>query len=365
MRAPNDRRWQAGIVVLMAMLAGCSGSSTEPGTDAAGRGDVKDGRYVVLMNGNSPFWDAVRVGMEQAAEDLGVRAVLETNDATPRGQIDKLRQFASQSDIVAVGLSATDAANVAIADEMRRLREQGVHVITIDSDIDREKFRDARFAFVGTDNLAGGKELGVSARNLRPDGGPFVQFVGRTGAQNAMERMDGFVQGAGPKFEERDRMGDENDRSRAKENVRNALRNHPDVTTLVGIWSYNAPAIVDVVRELDRKDELTVVTFDAEPIAIQEMDAGMIDAMVVQNPYEMGYQGIRLMKALVEEDEETIDEMFPKLDEPDGDVYDTGLKVVVPDGGSPLEADMFGPSTQFLRLGEFQDWLSQNGLEGS
>ncbi|MEZ6070890.1 MAG: substrate-binding domain-containing protein [Pirellulales bacterium] len=238
-------------------------------------------------------------------------------------------------------------------------------MITVDSDIDREKFRDARFAFVGTDNFAGGRELGVCAKNLRPDGGTFVTFVGRTGAQNAIDRIGGFVAGAGETFNEVAPMGDENDRTKARENVRNAIGNHEDLNTLVGIWSYNAPAIVDVVRELDARDRFTIVTFDAEPVAIQYMAEGDIDAMVVQNPYEMGYQGVRLMKALIEDDQATIAELLPNHDQPDGDVYDTGLKVVVPDGDTPLQAEMFGDTTEFLKLGEFKQWLDQNGLEGS
>ncbi len=49
-----------------------------------------------------------------------------------------------------------------------------------------------------------------------------------------------------------------------QENVRNALQNHPDIKTLVGIWSYNAPAIVDVVREAGTRKDVTIVVTDAE-----------------------------------------------------------------------------------------------------
>lgn len=345
----------AGWAVVALGVAGCSsGSSPSSGP-----------RYIVLMNGNSPFWDAVGVGLKKAGQDLKVNAVLETNDATPKGQIDKLRQFATQSDIAGVAISATDAANVAIAEEMRKLRAKGVAVITVDSDVDRGQFRDVRAAFVGTDNLAGGRALGISARNLRPNGGAFVQFVGRTGAQNAIERMDGFVAGAGETFKEIDRMGDENDRSKSRENVRNAIRNHPEVNVLVGIWSYNAPAIVDVVKEMQNRDKMTVVVFDAEPLAITEMAEGNIDAMVVQNPFEMGYQGVRLMKALKEDDKQTIAEMLPRFGQPEGDLYDTGLKVVVPDENSALKPEMFEPKTQFLTLESFRQWLNKFGLTGS
>jgi ribose transport system substrate-binding protein len=352
----------AGLLGLAA-AAGCAGG----GGGNQGGGEK---RIIILNNGDSPFWDACRAGMEEAEQDLklpeaGLRAVFESNDATPEGQLNRLRQFATQSDIVAVGVSAIDGNNVAIADQMRELRKKGIHVITIDSDVDRDKLRDARFAFIGTDNRAGGRELGKCARGLRPMGGEYVCFVGRTGAQNAIERMDGFKEGAGDKFKELDRMADENDRTRARENVRNAIRNHPGLNTLVGIWSYNAPAIADVVKDLGRRKDFTVVVFDAEPLAIQQMGEGLIDAMVVQNPYQMGYQGVRLMKALVQNDQKTIREMLPNLGQPDGDIYDTGLKVVVPDEGSPLKAEMFDKKTEFLKLSEFKNWLEKYNLTGS
>lgn len=354
-------------------LAGCSPSEPGPAGSQVATGDEPDDlqRIIILNNGDSPFWDAARAGLQDADRELklreaGLTAVFEANDGTPQGQLDKLRQFASQNDIVAVGISATDADNAAIADEMRNLMAAGVKVITVDSDLNRDTSRDARFAFVGTDNYLGGVQLGRCAKAVNPDGNGYVTFVGRTGAQNAIERIGGFAEGAGEGFEQLDNMGDNNDRTRARDNVRNAIRNHPDrLTTLVGIWSYNAPAIVDVVEETETRENMTIVVFDAEPLAIQQMGEGMIDAMVVQNPYQMGYQGVRLLKALVEDDQPVIDEMLPNYGDEYGDLYDTGLKVVVPDEGSPLEAYMFGENTQFLRLGEFKEWLNKYGLTGS
>jgi ribose transport system substrate-binding protein len=95
------------------------------------------------------------------------------------------------------------------------------------------------------------------------------------------------------------------------------------------------------------------------------MEEGNLDAMVVQNPFNMGYQGVRLLKALVENDEFVISEMFPNLKQPDGDQYRTGLKVVVPNGGSPLKKEMFEPETEFLNLDEFKIWLKKYNLKSS
>jgi ribose transport system substrate-binding protein len=368
------------VLLALAAFAGCdsnagnvAGAGKKPGAPSASPGSSSGGdlrRIILLTNGNSPFWDTGAAGLQAAEKDLGLKqaglaAVVEVNDGTPQGQIDKLRQFGGQADVAAIGVSVIDAANAAIADEMRKLQAQGIQVVTIDSDVEREAFRDARFAFIGTDNLVAGRDLGTALAHLLPGGGEYVTFVGRTGAQNAIERVDGVAEGAGGKFASLDNMGDDIDRDRAQENVRNAIINHPKLKALVGIWSYNAPAIVHVVKELDRRKDFKIAVFDAEPVAIKDMEDGNVDVMVVQNPFQMGYQGVRLMKALIEKDDATIKEMLPNGGDAEGDLVDTGLKVVVPDGATPLAAGQFGAKTEFLKLSEFKEWLAKYGLEGS
>ena len=340
------------------------------GTPSASSPDAAGKRIIILTNGTSPFWDASRAGIQDADRELklsevGLAAEMDVNDGTAQGQLDKLRQYASQSNIAGIAVSAVVADNVAIAEELQKLKGQGVHVVTIDSDVDREKFRTARHAFIGTDNLTGGRVLGQCAKAIRPEGGEYVTFVGITSAQNAIERVTGFAEGAGDKFVSKDNMADRTDRPTAQENVRNALTNHPDVKTLVGIWSYNAPAIVDVVRERKVRDKVSVVVFDAEPQAIQYMQEGDIDVMVVQDPYAMGYQSVKMLKALYEKDEKTLAEMLPNHGQPDGDIFDTGLKVVVPNEKSPIKADQLTGKVQFMPLGEFQEWMNKYGLTGS
>jgi len=364
------------LAVGSVLLVGCSGSDSGQ-TVADKKRTLQPGdRIIILTNGESPFWDAGRQGMEAAAKDFqldaaGLKIDFQVNDRDEEGQLDRLRQFVSQSDIAAVGISVTKENNTAIAEQMRQLRKKGVHVITLDSDTSRKKFRDAREAYVGTDNALAGRELGRCASLLRPEGGEYVTFVGYTDAQNAVERVEGFAEGAGKKFIRKDNMGDQTKRDQAKENVRTALINHPKLTTLVGIWSYNAPALVGVLEdnaEQKQKRTFTVVTFDAEPIAIKKMGEGWIDAMAVQNPYDMGYQATRLMKALAQEDQKTIKEMLPKFGQEGGDLYDTGLKIVVPDADSPLKPETFDDKERNIkgyRLSDFQNWMKKYNLTGS
>jgi ribose transport system substrate-binding protein len=166
-------------------------------------------------------------------------------------------------------------------------------------------------------------------------------------------------------------MEDGGARPKAHETVRSALLAHPNLVDLVGIWSYNAPAICDVVEQdyAAKRKQFTITTFDAEPGAVAGMGKGLIDVMVVQDPFDMGYQATRLLKALHENDKAVVQDLFPNAGKPEGDLHDTGLKVVVPDDKSPVTADLFkakfGDSVKFMTLADFQAWLKKYGLTGS
>ena len=361
-------------LLVPALLVSLSACSQEGGS--SGKGGVK--RIIFLTNVDDPFWDAARAGLQDAARDLnleakGLRAELDKNgEGTPKGQIDKLQQYANQTDIAALAISVTQPDNVAIADALRTLREQGVKIITVDSDLDREKFRDLRFAYLGTDNVIGGRELGKAAKALRPEGGKYATFVGHKSQANAVERINGFAEGAGDGFTQLDNMGDDVDMSRADKNVKDALDRHPGLNTLVGIWAYNAHFIAENVKERGLRDKTTVVVFDAAEKAIQQMEDGNIDAMVVQNPYEMGYKAAVLLTGLLEGDQVRIANMLPDYDpstkeftKPDGDLHATSLKVVKPDDDMRLTEDLFEEPTTVLTLSEFKQWLAKYNLKSS
>lgn len=365
-----------GWLALSCAMLGLSGcGSSKPGKSSGSGGSASGNaaglkRIVLLNNTDSPFWDAARAGIKKAAEDLkladaGYTAGMDSNDGTENGQIEKLRQYGTQDDIAAVIISPISSTNPAIAEELGNLRKKGVIIGCFDSDLS-EKSRSVREFYVGTNNVTGGKVLGSAAKVIKPDA-PYVQFVGTDSQQNAMERMDGFSTVYG-KATQKDRKLDDADRNRARDNVRDVIAKFPDLGVLVGIWSYNAPAIVDVISEQKARDKFAVVTFDAEALAIKQMAEGNIDVMVVQNPFGMGYDSVKYAFAKIKGDEATVKELFPKMGEPGGDIRDTGLKVVAPDKGSPLTKEAFseyGPSVEFLNLSQFQEWLKKYNLTSS
>ena len=364
------RRRAGGLLLcLLALLSGCQKGGNPGATGPASSGGAK--RIVILTNGPDPFWDTCEAGAKAAEKELslgeqGFVVDFQRGDFTAKKQIDMLKQYALASDIVAVGISVFDPKSRNLAAEMRALQEKGIKVITIDGDIDRTNYRDARFAYLGTDNIIGGRELGRAAQALDPDGANFALFVGNVGAANAIDRMDGFVEGAGPDFRELSRLDDGGDKTKARKNVEDTLDRNPDCDLLVGIWAYNTPQIVAAVRDRKIRDRTKVVCFDAAEASINEMAAGNVDVMVVQNPYQMGYEGVQLLHAMVTGNQESIDGMFPDYaQEGERDLYRTELRVVVPDEGSPITKEIFEPSTDFFNYTDFQQWLNERGLISS
>jgi ribose transport system substrate-binding protein len=367
--------------LVLAAMAGCDSGGGQPNGDHAGSDTAPNGkalrRLIFMTNGDDPFWDAMRAGIDDANRDFklaekGLRAELDKNDGTAKGQIDKLKQYAGQSNIAGVGISVIDSQNVSVFEALRALGSQGVKVITVDSDVDRERGGDARFAYLGTDNIVGGNVLGIAGKGLKPEGCKYAAFVGIKSTANAQERSQGFADAAGEKFERVDYLADDMDPSTAQKNVRDVLDRHPDLGMLVGIWAYNAHAIAQTVKDRGIREQVAIVNFDAAPKAITHMEAGLIDALVVQNPYEMGYQGTKLLAALVQDDHDTIGQIIPAYEQdehsitkPGGDIILTGLKVVVPDDDKRLNAEMFEGQAEFLTLSEFKAWLKKYKLTGS
>ena len=118
-------------------------------------------------------------------------------------------------------------------------------ISTTDSDAPESK----RAFYVGTDNVAAGRQAGELIKKAIPDGGKIMMFVGKKDAQNAKERIQGIEEALkGSNVQIIDVRADDTDRVRAKQNVADTLVKYPDIACLVGLWSYNGPAIINATK---------------------------------------------------------------------------------------------------------------------
>ena len=99
-----------------------------------------------------------------------------------------------------------------------------------------------------------------------------------------------------------DVRGDDVDFARARTNVDDVLVANPEINCMVGFYSYNPPKIYEALQAAGKLGQITVVAFDEDPVTLGAVKEGSFAGTVVQQPFEWGYQGMKLMAAYLEGD---------------------------------------------------------------
>ncbi|MGV3616237.1 MAG: sugar-binding protein [Fimbriimonas sp.] len=286
------------LPALMLVAAGCNpGSSSDTGTTgttgaptASGGGEAKQLKFAFVTNNASDFWTIARKGVEKADAEL--------DNVTVEFKLPSDGTAAEQrrivDDLIAKGIDGMAISPVAPADQTDMLNSAAKQALVFTQDSDAPE--SDRACYVGTDNKAAGRQAGEELKKALPNGGKVMVFVGNIDAQNAKDRFEGIKEAiAGSKIEILDVRTDNTDRVAAKSNVADTLVKHPDIAALVGLWSYNGPAILNAVKESNKVGQVKIVCFDEEDETLAGVKEGAIEATVVQQPYEFGYQSVKLM----------------------------------------------------------------------
>lgn len=261
-------------------------------TGGVNAADKKQIAFVV--NGPSDFWKIAEAGVRKAQTELPDYELLfkypERADAAIQQRL--------MDDLVAAGVSAIAVSVVdpkTSTDAINRIASQ-VPLFTFDSDATDSK----RVAYIGSSNTELGKNAGELAVKAMPNGGKCMGFVGLPGADNARERIEGFKAAvAGHNIELVDVRGDDIDQTRARANVDDTLVANPEINCMVGFYSYNPPRIYEALKDAGKLGQITVIAFDEDPITLGAVKEGSFAGTVVQQPFEWGYQGMKLLAAYV------------------------------------------------------------------
>lgn len=258
-------------------------------------------QLVFVVNGASDFWKLAEAGVRKAQKEL---PNYELEFKYPEQAAAAVQQRL-MNDLVAAGVSAIMVSAVDPKSSTEALNEIGkqVPLFTTDSDAPATN----RIAYIGSSNTDAGKQAGQIALKALPNGGKCMGFVGLPGADNARERIEGMKSViAGSKVELIDVRGDDIDQTRAKRNVEDTLAANPDINCMVGFYSYNPPRIYEVLKEAGKLGQITVIAFDEDPITLGGVREGTIAGTVVQQPFEWGYQGMKLMAKYLEGDKSVV-----------------------------------------------------------
>ena len=280
-------------VAATALLLGLSAT-------AIARADDKP-TLAFVVNGASDFWKAAEAGVKKAQGELPDYTLeLKYPEQSSVAIQQRLMDDLVTAGVKGIMVSAVDPKTS--TDGLNKIASETA-LFTTDSDAPQTK----RVAYIGSSNIDAGKQAAEIAKKAMPDGGKCLGFVGLLGADNAKERIQGFKDGlAGTKITLDDVRGDDIDQARAKKNVEDALVASPDVTCMVGFYSYNTPRIYEALRDAGKLGSITVVGFDDDPITLGGVKEGTIAATVVQQPFEWAYQGMKLMAAYLKGDKSGI-----------------------------------------------------------
>src|SRR6185295_9420415 len=158
---------------------------------------------------------------------------------------------------------------------------------------------------------------------LLPKGGKMAVFVGTLSADNAAQRLQGISDAiAGHKIEIVDKREDNTDRAKARSNVEDIINAHADLNLVIGLWSYNGPAIAAAIEALGKKGKILAAVFDEEDGTLNAIANDTIQVTVVQKPFQFGYLSAKWMHELATKGEAA------KASIPANKIIDTGVEVI-------------------------------------
>lgn len=299
MRPENSFRSLVCLFVFTLLLAGCQ-PGTQNGTGGAGGSGGKH-KLAFVTNNASDFWTIARKGTEKAQADIpNIEVEFRIpSDGTAAEQQRVVDDLLAKG-VHGIAISPVDPANQ--TPMLNRAASQAL-VVTQDSDAPNSN----RVCYIGTDNVAAGRQAGQLVKEALPNGGKIMVFVGVLDAANAQQRYQGLKEALqGSNVSIIDVRTDNTDRVRAKSNAADTLVNNPDIAGMVGLWSYNGPAILNAVKEANKVGKVQIVAFDEEDPTLEGIKEGAIYATVVQQPFEFGYKSMQLMAKYLDGDQSVV-----------------------------------------------------------
>ena len=253
--------------------------------------------YLITKSTSTEFWRSVFAGANAARAEYNVNLVIRGPDTEENyaGQ-NMYIQEAVRNHADAIVFSAISyTENAAAIDEAA---EAGIKIVVIDSDVNSPRVS----ARIGTDNIQAGRITAAAAldtdeQHLSVGIVNFAQF-----SRNGEEREIGLREQLekDPRVEEICTVNSLTDHDAARESATELLREHPEINILIGLNEPLGVGVAEASEELKLKDRVRVISFDSNIRCIELLRHGDVSALIVQNPYAMGYLGVETAWKILE-----------------------------------------------------------------
>lgn len=276
------------IVALIVILPPLIGSVVEP----PGGENV-----IVILKTVGPhmeFWQIVRAGIQEAASQSNIDPAI----VGPRWERDIDRQIEIFENVInqspdAILLAASDYNRLVPLAEQAAAR--GITIVTLDSALNS----DVPVSFVATDNVEAGKKAGNEIDSLVGPDQKIAIINHIPEVATAIERENGVRQALSQR-DPAQLLGtfySENETERAYTITQELIANHPDLGGIVALNESSTVGVARALSDLDAYEKIKLVGFDNSKEEIRFLESGVIRALVVQRPFNMGYLGIRTVVA--------------------------------------------------------------------
>lgn len=281
------KRTHAVLLLLVSLsaflvMAGCGRRTTQQNQRP---------RFAFVVNvPTDRFWDIAYAGCLKAASEENVTVEFHApNEATAQQQKQIVESLMSRG---IDGLAITPLNPESLAAVLDQAAEL-FPVICQDSDADCN-----RACYIGTNNVDSGHKMGELLKQALPDGGQVALFVGQLDVANAQERQQGVQEVlAGSNLEIIGTFTDGGQPAEAKRVATDVLSKYPDLKGVVGLWGYNAPQAVNALEGTPER-EVKVVGSDESVETMRAIRLGKEVGSVAQQPFEFGYQSIKMLARL-------------------------------------------------------------------
>jgi len=246
---------------------------------------------------NSTFWLALLKGAQDAGKKLGYKVlyqgVAEQTDIA--GQVNVVNDMVSRK-VSGILIAATDAK--ALAPAVENAIKKGVPVITVDSGVDS----DAPYAYIATDNLGAARVAADTLAALINLKGVVGDIGITAGSVTGRQREDGFVSRMKEKYPGIRVVAVQYaacDPAKALNIATDMLTGNPTLNAFYGACDGAGTGAAQLVKQRQLKGKIKTVAFDVSPDEFQLFLDGYVDAMIVQDPYTMGYTGMEDLDKVV------------------------------------------------------------------
>lgn len=279
------------IYLVLGSLSGCGETGAEIGADRS-----KTYVAVITKSTTSEYWKTTFAGANAASAEYN----LEVTFDGPENEEDYVTQNKMVEDAVKAGadaivFSAVDYnANAGAIDDAVAA---GVKVVVIDSDVNSNQVS----CRISTDNYKAGQMVGEAVL----EGSEETLNVGIVNfdknSENGQQREKGFrdaVAGKG-RVNIVSSVNVNSTTEEAKGATVKMVQNHPDINIIVTFNEWTSLGVGYAVQELGLANDVRVVAFDSNVVSVGMLETGEVDALIVQNPYAMGYLGVEYACMLV------------------------------------------------------------------